>query len=146
MQVWNVLHAAGWKYRTQKIVKNRHLGNIAQLCLAISSQLRHVSTIEKKIVKQQYLCQVPQYGEIRPTNRWDPFGSLGQPSKFQWVLCLGFVLRSPIYWQRYCTALQQRRQPNFMALYKEWKYCTFADGATYIRLGGHHVGHRPHSR
>jgi len=28
--------------------KNRHLGTIAQLSLAISSQLRHISTIEKK--------------------------------------------------------------------------------------------------
>ena len=28
--------------------KNGHLGNIAQLCRAISSQLRHVSTIGKK--------------------------------------------------------------------------------------------------
>ena len=28
--------------------KNRHLGTIAQLCWAISSQLRHVSTIGKK--------------------------------------------------------------------------------------------------
>ena len=28
--------------------KNRHLGTIAQLCRAISSQLRHVSTIGKK--------------------------------------------------------------------------------------------------
>jgi len=28
--------------------KNRHLGIIAQLCRAISSQLRHVSTIGKK--------------------------------------------------------------------------------------------------
>ena len=28
--------------------KNRHLGTIAQLCQAISSQLRHVSTIGKK--------------------------------------------------------------------------------------------------
>jgi len=35
------------------------------------------------------------------------------------------------------------RQPNFAASYKEWNYGTFADGATYIRLGGHHVGHRP---
>ena len=25
MQVWNVLHAARWKYRTPKIAKNRHL-------------------------------------------------------------------------------------------------------------------------
>ena len=35
------------------------------------------------------------------------------------------------------------RQPNFEAWYKEWNYETFAEGATYIRLGGHHVGHRP---
>jgi len=28
--------------------KNRHLGTIAQLCRAISSQLKHVSTIGKK--------------------------------------------------------------------------------------------------
>jgi len=35
------------------------------------------------------------------------------------------------------------RQPNFAAWYKEWNYRTFADGATYIRLGGHHVGHWP---
>jgi len=36
-----------------------------------------------------------------------------------------------------------RRQPNFAAWYVEWNYGTFADGTTYIRLGGHHVGHRP---
>jgi len=35
------------------------------------------------------------------------------------------------------------RQPNFAAWYKEWNYRTFAEGATYIRQGGHHVGHRP---
>jgi len=34
-------------------------------------------------------------------------------------------------------------QPNFEAWYKEWNYGTFADGATYILLCGHHVGHRP---
>jgi len=34
-------------------------------------------------------------------------------------------------------------QPNFAAWYKEWNYGTFTEGATYIRLGGHHVGHRP---
>ena len=31
MQVWNVLHAARWKYRIQKSPKIRHLGTIAQL-------------------------------------------------------------------------------------------------------------------
>jgi len=34
-------------------------------------------------------------------------------------------------------------QQNFAAWYKEWNYATFAEGATYIRLGGHHVGHQP---
>ena len=36
-------------------------------------------------------------------------------------------------------------QPNFAAWCKEWNYGTFAEGATYVRLGGHHVGYRPHS-
>ena len=34
-------------------------------------------------------------------------------------------------------------QPNFAAWYKEWNYGTFAEGATYIWLGSHHVRHRP---
>ena len=56
-----------------------------------------------------------------------------------------FVSKScfPIYWQYICTALQQRGQPNFVAWYKKWNYGTFAWGATCLRLGGHHVGHRP---
>jgi len=35
------------------------------------------------------------------------------------------------------------RQPNFAAWFKEWNYRTFAEGVTYIRQGGHHVGHWP---
>jgi len=35
------------------------------------------------------------------------------------------------------------RQPKFAAWYMEWNYGTFAEGATYIRQGDHHVGHRP---
>jgi len=62
----------------------RHLGTIAQVCRAVSSQLRHVSIIREKLVKQQYLLHMfPQYGELRPTNGWDWFGSLRHPSKFQ---------------------------------------------------------------
>jgi len=30
------------------------------------------------------------------------------------------------------------RQPKFAAWYKEWNYRTFTEGATYIRLDGHH--------
>ena len=53
----------------KKVAKNRRLGTIAQFCRAISSQLRHISTIGKKIFKQQYLPYMsPQYGELRPTS------------------------------------------------------------------------------
>jgi len=52
-----------------KVTKNRHLGTVAQICRAISSQLRHVSTIGKKLVKQRYVLGMSQqYGELRPTN------------------------------------------------------------------------------
>jgi len=83
MQVWNVLHTACWKIQDPK---SRHLGTIAHLCRAISSQLRHVLTIGKKLVKQQYFLHMsPQCGELRPTSGWDRFVSLGHPCKFRRV-------------------------------------------------------------
>jgi len=90
--------------------KTRHLGTIAQLCWAISSQIRHVSTIGKKLVKQQYLLHMsPQYGELWPTSGWDRVISLGHPCKFQQVsrLCSVTAWHSNI-----------GRQPNFAALNK----------------------------
>jgi len=54
MQDWNLLHAARWKYRTQKRQKNRHLGTIAQLCRAISSQLKHISIIGKNVLSSNH--------------------------------------------------------------------------------------------
>jgi len=45
-----MLHRARCKYRTQIVVKNRHVGTIAQLCRATSSQLRHISTIGKNFL------------------------------------------------------------------------------------------------
>ena len=65
----------------KKVAKNRHLGTIAQHCPAISLQLRHLSTIGKKLVKQKYLHYMsPQYCELRPTSGWDRLVSLGYPS------------------------------------------------------------------
>jgi len=59
MQVWNVRHAARLKCRTQKVAKNRHVGTIAQLCRAISSQPRHVSTIGKKLLSSNMSSRRP---------------------------------------------------------------------------------------
>jgi len=166
---------------------------IAQICPAVSSQLRHISTIGKKLVKQQYLFHMSlQYGERRPTNGGDRLGSLGHPSKFQRISSLAFVTVETsltggqpnfarclavswagtlyIHFRRFLTPdgilpgakftlrpslafsyigsvtarhSSSRCQPNFAAWYKGWNYGTLADGATYVRLGVHHVGHRP---
>ena len=92
----------------KKSPKNRHLGTIAQICRAISSQLRQISTIGKKLVKQQCLPHMfSQYGEIRPTSVWDLLASLGHPSTFQRVSRFGSVTA------RHSSS---ERQPNFTAL------------------------------
>jgi len=92
----------------KKSPKIGHLGTIGQLCKATSSQLKHISTIEKKRIKQQYLLQMfSQYGELRPTSGWDRSGSLGHLCKFQRVSRLGRITA------RHCSS---RHQPNFAAL------------------------------
>jgi len=62
VRIWNagLKRAArgSLKYRTQKSPKIRHLGTVAQICRAISSQVRHISIIGTKLVKQQYLLQM----------------------------------------------------------------------------------------
>ena len=102
------------------------MGTIAQLCQAISSQLRHVSTIGKKLVKQRYVLHMsPQYGELRPTSGWNRFTSLGYPYKFPLVLRLGSVNA----WHLVVGVSQTLRR--------------WTEDATYIRQGDHHVGHWP---
>ena len=43
----------------QKIAKNCHLRTIAQLCRAMSSQLRHISTIGKKLLSSNISSTCP---------------------------------------------------------------------------------------
>jgi len=74
--------------------KNHHLGTIPQLCRAISLQLRHISTIGKKLVKQQYLLHMSlQYAELRLTSGWDRFISLGIPPTFNGFRVLASLLQ-----------------------------------------------------
>ena len=92
MQVWNVLHAASWKYRTQKNRQNspsaHHRTTLTGCIFATKARIDN----RKKTFKLQYLLHTnSQYGELRPTNDWDRSDSLGHPSKFQRVPRLGFV-------------------------------------------------------
>jgi len=75
----------------------------------------------------------PQYGEHRPTNGWDPSGSLRPPLQ----ISTGFAS-----WQRYCTASSSRRQANFAELNRGRHLCSAGrpSGWATITLG---IG--PHS-
>jgi len=61
--------------------------------------------------------------------------------------CAKFTMRpSPAF--SYIVSVTARhagsgRKPNFAAWYREWNHGNFAEGAAYIRYGGHHLGHRP---
>ena len=44
----------------KKVARNRHLGTIAQICRAISSQLRHVSTIGKNLLSSHISFTCPR--------------------------------------------------------------------------------------
>jgi len=111
MQVWNVLHAACWKCRSEKIAKNWPSGHQhTTLSGYIFATKAHIGN-GKKLVKQQYLPNMSlQYGELRPTSGWDRFVSLGHPCKFQQVSRLGSV-----------TARHSSigHQPNLAALNRE---------------------------
>jgi len=55
-------HAARSSLKIQdakKLAKNRNLGTIAELCRAISSQLRHVSTIGKNLLSSNMSSRCP---------------------------------------------------------------------------------------
>jgi len=61
---------------------------IAQLCRAISSQLRYVSTVGKKLVKQQYLLYIMvNVGPLTAEIGWRVLGTPANFSGFR----LGFV-------------------------------------------------------
>jgi len=108
----------------QKIAKNHHPGTIAQLCRAASSQLRHVSTIGKKLVKQQYLLHMsscPLMAQIGSTGVW----------------------RTSANFNRFCILAALLHGTLAVGVSQTLRHWT--DGATYIRQGGHHVGHWPHS-
>ena len=74
--------------------KNRHLGTIAQLCRAISSQLRHVSTIGKNLLNGN-ICSICLYNMVNfsPVTAEILLASLGHPSKFQRVRVLASLLQ-----------------------------------------------------
>jgi len=167
--------------------KNRRLRTIAQLCWAISSQLRHVLTIRKNLLIRNITSTCPHNTvNFGPLMAETDSRVSGTPSKFQRVSCYGFVTEAMslsggqsrfswcldvslaailyihfqrllppkgmhfasksctlLYWQCYCTALQQWVSAKLCSRVRGMELLNFCKGTTCIRLGDHHFGHRP---
>jgi len=67
----------GCKKSRQKSTSGQYRTTLLGYIFATKARIEN----QKKTCKQQYVLQMsPQYGELRPSNGWDRFGSLGHPS------------------------------------------------------------------
>jgi len=106
--------------------QNRHFGTIAQLCWAISSELRHVSTIGKNLLNSNISstcpCNMVNFGLLMAEICWRV---LGTPPNFN-----GFGVLAALLHGMLVVGVSQT-------------LCHWTEGATYIWQGGHHVGQWP---
>ena len=97
----------------KKVVKNRHLGTIAQLCRAISSQLRQLSTTGKKLLSSNMPSRCP-YNMVNfgPLTAEIGSGVWGTPANFNVFRVLAALLHG------------SECQPNFAALNRGRHLCS----------------------
>jgi len=112
----------------KKSPKIHHLGTIAQFCRAISSQLRHVSSIRKNLLSSNFssTCShnMVNFGPLAAeivSLVWAP--QVGP--NFNGFRVLAALLRGTLV-------------VGVIQTLRRW-----TEGATCIRQGGHHVGHWP---
>ena len=90
-----MLHAAG-SLEIQD-AKNRHFGTIAQLCRAISSELRHVSTIGKNLLNSNTSSTCPDnmvnFGLLTAEICWRVWGT---PANFNGCRVLAALLQGAL--------------------------------------------------
>ena len=171
--------------------KNRHLRTITQLCRAMSSQLRHVSTIGKNLLNSSISSKCPRnmvnFGPLTHEIGWRFWGTPANVNGFRFLASslqrrhslkanetlqdvwpsaglvhyiyifggsgpqqyfasckIHFVFKSCalLYCQRYCTAFDQRPSAKLCGVVQGMELWNLAEGATYIRLSGYHVGPR----
>jgi len=104
--------------------KNRDLHSVAQLCRAVSLQLRHVSTIGKKLVNISPTCPHNMVN-IRPLAAEICRQVWGTPINFNGFRALAALLHGTVV-------------VGVSQTLRHW-----TEGATYICQGSHHVGHWP---
>ena len=105
--------------------KNRHLRTITQLCRAISSQLRHLSTIGKMLNSNISPTCLHNMANFGPLAAEIGSGVWGIPANFN-----GFRVLAALLHDTLVVGISQTL--------RRW-----TEGATCIRHGGYHVGHWP---
>jgi len=106
--------------------KNCHLSTIAQLCRAISSQLRHVSTIGKNILSSNISSRCPySMVNFRPLTAEIDWRVWGTPSYFNGYRVMAALLHGS----------------QVVGVSQTLRHST--EGATYVWQGDHQVGHWP---
>ena len=100
------------------------IGHLAQLCWAIYSLLRHVSTIGKNLLNSNIFPTCPHtMVNFGPLMAEIHLGVWGTPANFNGFRVLAVLL-------------QGTQVVGVSQTLRRW-----TQGATYIRQGGHHVGH-----
>ena len=104
MNVRNVLHAARWKYRTQKLSKKSQSGHhLTTLSRYIFATKARIDNQKKLLNTKKYLLYTSwQYGELQPTSGWYRLVSFGHPANFN-----GFRVLASLLHRRRSTEVNQ---------------------------------------
>jgi len=106
--------------------KNHHLRTIAQLCQAISLQLRCVLTVRKSLLSSNMSSRCPHnIVNFGPLTAEIGSGVWGTPANFN----------------RFCVLASLLHGSQVVSVSQTLRHWT--EGATYVPQGDHHVGHWP---
>jgi len=123
MQVWNVLHAARWKCRTQKIAKNsssgHHCTTLSGYIFETKARIDNRKNVLNSNISSTCLHNMVNFGPLAAKIRWRVWGT---PANFN-----GFRVLAALLHDTLVVGVSQTL--------RRW-----AEGSTYIRQGGHHVG------
>jgi len=115
MQVWNVLHVARWKYRTQKSRQKSPSGHHHTTLSGYIFATKACIDNRKKLLSSNMSSTCPR----NMVNFGPLTAEIGSDFGAPLQISTGFAS-----WQRYCTASSSGRQPNFAALNRRRHLCS----------------------
>jgi len=119
MHVWNVLHAARWKYRTQKNAISVPSHNFVGLYLRSYGMYRQLKKKLNTDTSSTFPDNMVNFGLLTAEICWRVWST---PANFNGFHVLAALLQGTLVL-------------GVSQTLRRW-----AEGATYIRQGGHHVG------